>query len=115
MPAAACDYTTGYLAALGTLVALWRRTHEGGSYHVHASLCQTGAWVAGMGPACDPDAATGLGDLTPWMTETDTALGRLRHLAPVAEMSATPPRWALPSPPLGAHPPEWLPGRGQRL
>jgi crotonobetainyl-CoA:carnitine CoA-transferase CaiB-like acyl-CoA transferase len=107
MPAAACDYTTGYLAALGTLVALWRRAHEGGSYHVRASLCQTGAWVAGMGPVCDPDEATGPGDLTPWMRETETALGRLRHLGPVAEMSATPPRWALPSPPLGADAPEW--------
>ena len=34
LPAAACDYTTGYLAALGTMAALWRRAHEGGSYHV---------------------------------------------------------------------------------
>ena len=46
IPAAACDYTTGYLAALGTMVALWRRSHEGGSYHVRASLCQTGMWFA---------------------------------------------------------------------
>ena len=107
MPAAACDYTTGYLAALGTLAALWRRTKEGGSYHVRASLCQTGSWLARLGPTCDPDAAAGLGDLTAWMQETDTALGRLRHLGPVAEMSATPPRWARPSPPLGADPPEW--------
>ena len=42
MPVAACDYTTGYLAALGTLVALGRRAREGGSYHVRASLCQSG-------------------------------------------------------------------------
>ncbi|HEY4027981.1 MAG TPA: CoA transferase [Candidatus Dormibacteraeota bacterium] len=107
MPAAACDYTTGYLAALGTLAALWRRAHEGGSYHVQASLCQTGAWLARLGPICDPDAAVGIGDLTAWMQETDTALGRLRHLSPVAEMAVTPPRWARPSPPLGADPPEW--------
>ena len=46
IPAAACDYTTGYLAALGTMAALWRRSHEGGSYHVRASLCQTGMWFA---------------------------------------------------------------------
>ena len=44
VPAAACDYTTGYLAALGTMAALWRRAHEGGSYHVRASLCQTARW-----------------------------------------------------------------------
>ena len=34
LPAAACDYTTGYLAAYGALLALARRAREGGSYHV---------------------------------------------------------------------------------
>ncbi len=29
LPAAACDYTTGYLAALGTMAALWRRARRG--------------------------------------------------------------------------------------
>ncbi|MBA2448422.1 MAG: CoA transferase, partial [Chloroflexi bacterium] len=42
LPAQACDYTTGYFAALGALVALGRRARDGGSYHVRASLCQTG-------------------------------------------------------------------------
>ncbi len=59
IPAAACDYTTGSLAALGTMVALWRRSHEGGSYHVRASLCQTGMWFA-REPRVDRDAAIGL-------------------------------------------------------
>jgi crotonobetainyl-CoA:carnitine CoA-transferase CaiB-like acyl-CoA transferase len=108
MPAAACDYTTGYLAALGTMAALWRRSHEGGSYHVRASLCQTGTWIAGMGPICDPDAATGIGDPEAWMEVSDTAWGRLHHLGPVAEMSATPPRWEHPTAPLGTHPATWL-------
>jgi hypothetical protein len=40
--------------------------------------------------------------------ETDTPWGRLRHLTPVAEMSATPPRWAHPSTPLGTHRAEWM-------
>jgi hypothetical protein len=31
----------------------------------------------------------------------------MRHLAPVAEMSATPPRWDRPGVPLGTHRPEW--------
>jgi crotonobetainyl-CoA:carnitine CoA-transferase CaiB-like acyl-CoA transferase len=109
MPAAACDYTTGYLAALGTMAALWRRAREGGTYHVRASLCQTGAWFAGMGPTCDPEAAGGVGDVASWTVETDTPWGRLRHLSPVAEMSATPPRWDLPAVPLGTHSPLWLP------
>ena len=106
IPAAACDYTTGYLAALGTMAALWRRSHEGGSYHVRASLCQTGMWFA-REPRVDRTKATGFGDIEPFLTTTDTAFGRLRHLAPVAQMSATTPHWALPTSPLGAHPPEW--------
>ena len=59
IPAAACDYTTGSLAALGTMVALWRRSHEGGSYHVRASLSQTGMWFA-REPRVDRDAGVGL-------------------------------------------------------
>jgi crotonobetainyl-CoA:carnitine CoA-transferase CaiB-like acyl-CoA transferase len=106
VPAAACDYTTGYLAALGTMGALWRRGHEGGSYHVRASLCQTAMWFA-REPRVDSAGASGFGDIEPFLTTTDTSFGRLRHLAPVAQMSATPPHWALPTTPLGAHPPEW--------
>jgi crotonobetainyl-CoA:carnitine CoA-transferase CaiB-like acyl-CoA transferase len=108
MPAAACDYTTGYLAALGTMAALWRRSREGGSYHVRASLCQTGTWIAGMGPVCDPGAASGVGDVSQWMEESETAWGRLHHLGPVVEMSATPPSWERPTAPLGTHPATWL-------
>ena len=106
IPAAACDYTTGYLAALGTMAALWRRSHEGGSYHVRASLCQTGMWFA-REPRVDRTKASGFGDIEPFLVTTDTAFGRLRHLAPVAWMSATPPQWALPTTPLGVHPPDW--------
>ena len=55
LPAAACDYTTGYLAALGTMAALWRRAHEGGSYHVRVfavpdrPLVHRGAGLGGRG------------------------------------------------------------------
>jgi hypothetical protein len=107
IPAAACDYTTGYLAALGTMAALRRREEDGGSFHVRVSLCQTAMWLAALGALCDPAAASGLGDLPSWLTETDTPYGRLTHLAPVAEMSATPPRWDRPTAPIGTHPPEW--------
>jgi len=107
IPAAACDYTTGYLAALGTMAALARRATEGGSYLVQASLCQTAGWIVGQGARCDAAAATGLGGVTGWMVESDTAEGRLRHLGPVVEMSSTPPRWERPSPPLGADQAVW--------
>lgn len=108
VPAAACDYTTGYLAAAGVLNALGLRATEGGSYHVQASLCQTATWIVDEGPRCDPAAATGVPDLARWMTESVTSEGSLRHLGPVVEMSATPPRWERPSPAIGADQPVWV-------
>jgi crotonobetainyl-CoA:carnitine CoA-transferase CaiB-like acyl-CoA transferase len=107
---AACDYTTGYLAACGAMLALARRAKEGGSWLVRASLCQTGMWFERLGPTCDPGAAAGVGNPSDLLTESDTPHGRLSHLAPAVEMSETPPRWERPTVPLGAHPPEW-PGR----
>jgi crotonobetainyl-CoA:carnitine CoA-transferase CaiB-like acyl-CoA transferase len=107
VPAAPCDYVTGYLAALGALAALRRRAHEGGSYLVRASLCQTGSWLEGL-PTGDPTTATGLSGRADLAIETTTPQGKLIHLPPVARLSATPPRWDRPSPPLGADPPVWL-------
>jgi crotonobetainyl-CoA:carnitine CoA-transferase CaiB-like acyl-CoA transferase len=103
--AAACDYTTGYLAALGTMAALWRRAKEGGSYHVRVSLCQTAAWFT-QAPAISGEA-NGFGDIPSYMAESETSYGRLSHLAPVVQMSATPARWDLPTAPIGSHQPVW--------
>jgi crotonobetainyl-CoA:carnitine CoA-transferase CaiB-like acyl-CoA transferase len=103
--AAACDYTTGYLAALGTMAALWRRSHEGGSYHVRASLCQTADWFTAADSVSGE--VNGLGDLTSYMTKSETPYGVLTHLAPVVQLAATPARWALPTAPIGSHKPEW--------
>ena len=107
LAAAAADYTTGYLAALGTMAALRRRSIEGGSYHVRASLCQTAMWIAEDGPCMDPTAATGLGDTSRWLTTTPTGFGELSHMTPVAQLSKTPGRWRLPVAPLGTHTAAW--------
>jgi len=107
VPAAACDYTTGYLAAYGVMTALARRATEGGSWHVRASLCQTAMWLTRLGATCDPTTASGLGDVAGLMMQSETAEGRLTHLGPIAHMSETQPRWDRPSPPLGADPPVW--------
>lgn len=107
IPAAACDYTTGYLAAYGVMTALARRATEGGSYHVRASLAQTGMWLNRVGATCDPATAAGIGDPSDLMQTTETASGPLTHLRPITRLSETPPRWSRPSPPLGAHEPVW--------
>src|SRR5262249_36485785 len=56
-PAAVNDYTTGFLAAYGAMVALARRATEGGSWHVQASLCQTAMWYLRLGDDIDAGAA----------------------------------------------------------
>ncbi|HPG27142.1 MAG TPA: CoA transferase, partial [Myxococcota bacterium] len=60
LPAAATDYTTGYLAAAGVLDALARRRSDGGSYVVRASLCATARWLSGAGTDLDPAEAAGV-------------------------------------------------------
>jgi crotonobetainyl-CoA:carnitine CoA-transferase CaiB-like acyl-CoA transferase len=108
LPAAATDYNTGYLAALGTMIALARRAREGGSWHVRASLCQTGMWLERMARSREPGPGLSPEQVRPFLTRSQTVYGELEHLGPIVELSETPARWALPTPPLGAHPPVWI-------
>ncbi len=101
VPGAVCDYTTGYLAALGAAVALRRRAEEGGSYAVEASLCQTAEWVGGM-ELVDPTASAGVPGTAP--LETASEWGTITHLPPVPQLSVTPARWARPPARIGSHP-----------
>jgi crotonobetainyl-CoA:carnitine CoA-transferase CaiB-like acyl-CoA transferase len=112
LPVSALDYVTGYLAAFGVLVALGRRAAEGGSYHVQVSLAQTGRYLSGLPraapaeqAACAPELPAGR--LAELLTETQTPFGRLRHLAPAAIMSSTPPRWDRPTVPMDHDAPAW--------
>jgi hypothetical protein len=109
LPAAACDYTTGYLAAYGTLLALGRRAREGGAYHVRVSLCQSAMFLQRQRrveyPAEGMDISRrALNDI---LKVTDSPYGKIRHLGPVLQMAETPPRWDLPSSPLGSHEATW--------
>ncbi len=107
LPAAATDYNTGYLAALGTMIALLRRARDGGSYLVRASLCQTGMWLGrlsrseSLGEGLSPQL------VSRYFTRSETPFGRLAHLGPIVELSETRARWALPTVPLGTHAAEW--------
>jgi crotonobetainyl-CoA:carnitine CoA-transferase CaiB-like acyl-CoA transferase len=110
LPAAACDYTTGYLGAYGVLLALARRAREGGSYHVRVSLCQSGMFIYRQGKteydAEGMDLTTA--ELDALRLQSDTTYGPLRYLGPVLKLSETPPRWSRPTPKLGGSRPEWL-------
>jgi CoA transferase family III len=107
-PAAICDYTTGYFAALGTMIALRRRATEGGSWLVTVSLSQTAMWYLSLGVDLDPEAASGEESNGAFMSERQTAFGAVSHLAPPLRMSQTTPQWALPVSPLGSEPAAWL-------
>ena len=109
LPAAVTDYTTGYLAALGALVALERRARVGGSYWVRVSLARTGMWFRGLGlrddlAATPADAAERDG----WRDRTDSDWGPIRHLRPAVRLAGTEVAWTLPPPKPGAHGPEFL-------
>jgi crotonobetainyl-CoA:carnitine CoA-transferase CaiB-like acyl-CoA transferase len=111
LPGAVTDYTTGFLAAFGSLVALQRRALYGGSYLVRVSLCQTGMWVRGLGVAgeaqVDEAQALERDEIEGFLTTSTGGYGPLRHLRPAVRLSATPARWRRPVARLGAHPAEW--------
>lgn len=111
-PAPMCDYVTGYLAAYGAMIALGRRTREGGSYNVQVSLCQSAMFYQRQGLVDGFDDAPGTltaAELDPLYVPESSPYGDLLTLGPVLRMSETPCRWALPTPKLGSHRPEWLP------
>jgi crotonobetainyl-CoA:carnitine CoA-transferase CaiB-like acyl-CoA transferase len=110
-PAPMCDYLTGYLAAYGAMLALGRRAHEGGSYHVQVSLCQSAMFYQRQELLEDFSEAPGV--LTEqelarlYVQEEGTPYGDLLTLGPVLKMSETPCRWSRPTPRLGGDPPAW--------
>jgi crotonobetainyl-CoA:carnitine CoA-transferase CaiB-like acyl-CoA transferase len=110
-PGAVTDYTTGFLAAFGSLIALQRRALYGGSYLVRVSLCQTGTWVRGLGidgPGRLERAVPLEGEeLRSFVIASQSGFGAMTHLRPPVRMSATPAQWRRPVVPLGTHPAEW--------
>jgi hypothetical protein len=102
----------GSCPAFGAMVALARRAREGGSWLVRISLAQVGRWLVGRGEV--PEAALEdvpkeipPADIDRWLIDSDTPVGRLRHLGPTVRLSETPPYWARPLVPLGYNDPVW--------
>jgi crotonobetainyl-CoA:carnitine CoA-transferase CaiB-like acyl-CoA transferase len=110
LPCQALDHATGYLAALGAMVALQRRATEGGSWMVRVSLAQTARWLRTLGEIPQGHLAPELTEqeIAPWMLESDSPFGRVNAVAPVEQMSLTPAHWVLPPVPLGTHTATWL-------
>ena len=90
------------------MAALARRAKEGGSWHVRCSLAQTCHWFRHLGRidgmTC-PDPK--FDQVRDYLEDTASGFGRLTAVRHSAVMSETPPHWARPSVPLGAHQPAW--------
>lgn len=109
-----CDYLTGYMGALGVMLALARRAKEGGSYEVNVSLCQSGMFIQRQGYVDSFAAAPGSltdAEVAKLYINTDTPNhGRMLTFGPVLKMSETPPRWVRPAPDFGKDQPVWISG-----
>ncbi len=108
LPAQALDHGTGYLLAASAMAALARTAKEGGSWHVRASLAQTGRWLRSLGRihglSCkDPSRE----DMAAFLEDVDSGFGPLSAVRHPATMSETPSYHARPSVPLGTHAPVW--------
>jgi hypothetical protein len=106
LPLQILDYAAGHLLAFGALAALWRQQREGGSWQVRVSLAGVGRWLRGLGRDTAGLQVT-RPPLEPYLEQVDSGFGRLTTVRHAVRMSATPPRWALPSVPPGTHPPAW--------
>jgi crotonobetainyl-CoA:carnitine CoA-transferase CaiB-like acyl-CoA transferase len=109
MPVQALDYIGGYLAALGTILALARRASEGGSWRVRVSLAQVAHWLAGLGTidATGAQADPSTAELVSLMTEVASPFGRVAHFKPVLSLSETPGFYAGPPEPFGTSQAVW--------
>jgi crotonobetainyl-CoA:carnitine CoA-transferase CaiB-like acyl-CoA transferase len=107
LPCQALDHASGYLLAFGAMAALLRRAEQGGSWLVRVSLAGTGEWIKRLGRVEGGLSAPGIADVTPWLEQHDSGYGRMTALRHSAVLGATPAYWALPSMPLGSHPPGW--------
>ncbi|MCQ4083274.1 CoA transferase [Streptomyces sp. RB6PN25] len=107
LPAQALDHGTGYLIAAAVLRALAERHTAGGGRVLRFSLAATAAWLVDR---IRPEPR--IGPLDPYdphlhLTETDSALGRLRHALPPVRIDGGPSDWSRPPGRPGTDEPRW--------
>lgn len=110
LPAQMLDHATGYLMALGAMMARARQAREGGSWHVRVSLAQTGRWLWNLGRLegglNHPDI---LGEAVhaTFIESMPSGFGTLKAVRHSALLSKTPAQRSRPAMPLGSHPAQW--------
>lgn len=107
LPAQALDHATGYLLAAAVLRAVSDRQATGGGRHLRLSLAGTASWLLhDIDPA---PARGGAGDHTaePWLTETASPYGLLRHARSPLHVEGVPATWHRPPSRWGTDQPTW--------
>lgn len=106
LPAQALDHGTGYLLAAAVLRALTEQSQEGGSRFVRLALTRTAQWLTdGMDVgAAGHDTYDGPES---WLSEADSALGRLRYALSPVSFEGGPENWARPPAPWGTDAARW--------
>jgi hypothetical protein len=105
LPAQALDHATGYLLAAGVLAALRRRAERGGTWRVAAHLARTAHWLLQTDALDGP--ATPVDDLTPWVSASETELGRIVQSRPAFAVEGVPARFGWTGRPWGTDEAEW--------
>ncbi len=100
VPAAACDYGTGYLTAAAVMAAVARRQ----ACDIDTSLCATADLILRLGTV-EPEGASGLGEWTP--VEVDSPFGRLSRAPIGLDVEGLDIGWSRPPEPLGTSPLTW--------
>nr|BFD85586.1 CoA transferase [Streptomyces sp. Xyl84] len=110
LPAQALDHGTGYLLAAAVLRALTEQSQEGGSRLVRLALARTAAWLtgsAGPGGGVRSEQGAPYEGPGPWLGETDSRIGRLRHAGSPVAFTGGPTDWARPPGPWGTDEARW--------
>lgn len=113
LPCQALDHGAGYFLASGILVALSRRTKEGGSYSIHVSLAGVMNFLKNMGqyPGKSGFSRTNLDDPEDWepyLETRQTRFGELKAIRHSASISGVEVGWEEMPKPLGSDDPIWL-------
>jgi crotonobetainyl-CoA:carnitine CoA-transferase CaiB-like acyl-CoA transferase len=103
LPLQILDHASGYLMAMGAIMALSRRMTEGGSWHVEVSLARTANWLRKLGrvPGGLDRRDVGPEEVGPYIETTASGYGALAAVSHAARLSKTPAYYALPSVPYG--------------
>ncbi|MFC9428965.1 CoA transferase [Streptomyces sp. NPDC056987] len=105
LPAQALDHGTGYLIAAGILRALTERQTAGGGRQLRFSLAGTASWL--LHGVRHAPVEGGPYDPAPWLTETPSAYGPLRHALSPVHYAGAPVTWPAPPTRWGTDLPRW--------